>query len=340
MYLGIEIGGTKLQLGLGAGDGRILALERLAVPPDGRRADAIRDQLRRGFETLSRRAGGTVTAVGIGFGGPVDADRGIVRRSHQVPGWDDFPLADWARRIFGVGPVAVQNDADTAALAEARFGAGVGCSPVVYVTIGSGIGGGLVIDGRIYRGSGAGALEIGHLWTDLGPPGPETIEPGQPVEPAASRRATVEQVASGWSIAARARAALRRRRIEGAAAASPLADLLGPGTPEDAGLTTEQVAAAARLGDPIASSVLAEATGALGAALAGVVTLLAPRRIILGGGVSLIGDDLWFAPIRRALDHRVFAPFRGTFDVVPAALGEEVVVQGALALARDVAPQA
>ena len=101
--------------------------------------------------------------MGVGFGGPVDAARGRTQTSYQVEGWTDFPLADWLSENLGVPAVVVQNDADTAGLAEARFGAGKGCSPLLYLTIGSGIGGALILDGQIYRGGGLGAVEIGHL---------------------------------------------------------------------------------------------------------------------------------------------------------------------------------
>ena len=111
-----------------------------------------------------------------------------------------------------------------------------------------------------------------------------------------------------------------------------MAELAG-GDPEK--VTGAIVAQAAALGDAQAQIVLGKATRAMGRGLAHAVTLLAPRRIILGGGVSLMREDLWLDPIREELGRRAFAPFRGTFDVVPAALGEEVVVHGALALARD-----
>ncbi|MBX6312412.1 MAG: ROK family protein, partial [Isosphaeraceae bacterium] len=164
--LGIEIGGTKLQLGLGAGDGQITALRRLKVDPAAG-AQGILSQIADALGPLLESVGVSpmeIPAVGIGFGGPVDADRGIVTKSHQIAGWEGFRLADWVRETLHIRCVAIRNDADTAALAEARFGAGVGRSPILYVTIGSGIGGGLVIEGAIYRGSGGGAIEIGHLW--------------------------------------------------------------------------------------------------------------------------------------------------------------------------------
>jgi glucokinase len=303
-FVGIEIGGTKLQLALGPGDGTITALERRLIRPEAG-AKGLLDQILEAYdELIARRPGHETnpTAIGIGFGGPVDVDRGVILRSHQVEGWDGFDLADWCRTSLNVPLVAIQNDADTAGLGEARFGAGRGLSPIFYVTIGSGIGGGLVIDGRIYRGSGLGAAEIGHLWID---------EPGSP-----PRR--LEDIASGWSIGRAGR------------------EVLGEGSAVD----TPLVAQAAAAGDPRASAILATATRSLGRALAHMATLLAPRRIILGGGVSLLGEDAWFRPIREELDARVFPPFRGSFDVVPALLGEAVVLHGALALARDLDDQA
>lgn len=316
--LGIEIGGTKLQLGIGPGDGTMNRLVRRRVDPAGG-AEAIRAQIAEAFRSLDAE----VSAVGIGFGGPVDADRGVVITSHQIAGWDHFPLADWVREALGVPRVAIQNDADTAALGEARFGAGRGVSPVLYVNSGSGIGGGLILDGKIYRGSGAGAVEIGHLW----------LEEPDPARPGDHRVRTLEQIASGWGIASVAREWASRVSIDGAEA--DRAFLLAGQEPGE--ITTEIVAQAARLyprGE--AARILGTAALAMGRALAFAVTLLAPRRIILGGGVALIEDALWLEPIRHALDERVFPPFRGAYDVVPAALGEDVVVHGALALARDV----
>ena len=100
--------------------------------------------------------------VGIGFGGPVDDATRTVIKSHQIEGWDNFPLADWVSDVVGL-PAVLGNDADVAGLAEALHGAGKGLSPIFYITIGSGIGGGFIIDGEIYRGVGRGAAEIGHL---------------------------------------------------------------------------------------------------------------------------------------------------------------------------------
>lgn len=317
LLLGVEIGGTKLQVGLGHGDGSILQLRRASIRPDAG-APAILEQVveeaDRACWTLDLRRE-AIEAVGVGFGGPVDAERGLTTTSHHVPGWDGFPLADWFRKAFGVEAAAVENDADTAGLGEARFGAGKGRDPLLYVTIGSGVGGGLILGGRIHRGLGLGAAEVGHLWVT---PPDDSGRGGQ----------TVEQASSGWSIGREARRAVSERRP----GSETLADLVD-GDPEQ--VTAEVVAMAAGLGDAASKAILDQAARSLAAGLAHAVTLIGPGRVILGGGVSLIGEELWFEPIRRRLDRLAFPPFRGAFDLVPAALGEAVVVQGALALARD-----
>ncbi|HQU44600.1 MAG TPA: ROK family protein, partial [Pirellulales bacterium] len=152
--MGIEIGGTKLQLGIGPGDSPTLAeMRRLDVTP-ANGAAGIRDQIARAGGELVKKH--RVKRVGYGFGGPVDAARGRVIKSHHVEGWDDFPLAAWTKDTLGV-PAVLGNDADLAGLAEARFGAAKGKSPVFYVTVGTGIGGGLVIDGKSYHGHGPAA---------------------------------------------------------------------------------------------------------------------------------------------------------------------------------------
>ncbi len=302
MFLGIEIGGTKLQLGLGRGDGHIRALWRGAVnPAEG--SEGIRKQIVSAVPELLAKANtdrGLLRGVGIGFGGPTDDRSNTVIKSHQIDGWDGFPLADWVSDLVGV-PAVLCNDADVAGLAEALFGAGRGLSPIFYITVGTGIGGGLIIDGQIYRGVGRGAAEIGHY---------VVVERGDD-EP----DLTVERVASGRAIQYHA-------NKEG---------LFADGAPR----TVQTVAALARNNDFKACRIFSMATDALAMAIAPMITLLCPARVVIGGGVSLIGEGLFFNPIREKVALRTFAPFAGLTDIVPAALGEEVVVHGALALARQ-----
>ncbi|MSU77483.1 MAG: ROK family protein [Gemmataceae bacterium] len=317
MYLGIEIGGTKLQLGLGDGAGSLHALWRgTVVPGDG--ADGIRRQIEHAIPELlanANRARGEIRGVGIGFGGPVDDATRSVIKSHQIQGWDGFPLADWIGEITGV-PAVIGNDADVAGLAEALFGAGRGLSPIFYITIGSGIGGGLIVDGEIYRGIGRGAAEIGHLLV-------KTYFVHDTANSFETAPVTLEQLASGWGIAESARTALAND--------TTIKSLVRSDSP----FTTKLIVDAAEQGDAFSQSILKDAFDHLADALVHVITLLCPQRIVIGGGVSLIGERLLFKPLRRIVAERVFKPFANCYDIVPAALGEEVVLHGALALARQ-----
>lgn len=304
MYLGIEIGGTKLQLGVGSGDGRLAELRKFEVERTAG-AQGILNRIDSAAAELLQRF--PCAAIGVGFGGPVDVAAGRVLKSHQIAGWDDFPLVAWCRDRFAL-PCVLGNDADAAALAEARFGAGRGCDPVFYVTIGTGIGGGFVQHGNLYHGHGPAVAEIGHL---------------RPSTTAVDADDTVEAIASGLAIE-RAAASLR--------AAPPFASA----TCEK--LTARELAAAAQTGHVPSRQILDRAVAALGWAVAQTVTLLAPQRVIVGGGVALTGEELFYAPLRRAVDQFVFPPLRGTFLIVPPALGEAMVVHGALATARDAHP--
>jgi len=315
MYLGIEIGGTKLQLALGRGDGALAALWRGAVEP-ARGADGIRRQIVQAVPDLLQRAGlgrDELRGVAVGFGGPVDDTTRTVIKSHQIAGWDNFPLANWVGDLLGL-PAVLGNDADVAGLGEATFGAGKGCSPVFYITLGSGIGGGLIVDGKIYRGAGKGAAEIGHLRIGL-------VREGQ------VRYLPLEQIASGWAIQEWARQEMARSRA--------LHELWRSVQGDTPALTAEHVARAARAGQESAWAVLYLAWDALAEAICHVIALTAPRRIVIGGGVALMGEDLLFGPLRKLVAERVFKPFAADYAIVPAALGEEMVLHGALALARQ-----
>jgi glucokinase len=314
-YLGIEIGGTKLQLGVGPGDGTLSGIWRGWVDAAAG-SKGIRHQLSAAVPELLGKAGierSHLLGVGIGFGGPVDDGTQTIIKSHQIVGWDNFPLSAWITDLLGL-PAVVGNDADVAGMAEAHFGAGMGVSPVFYITIGSGIGGGLILDGEIYRGCGQGAAEIGHLRV--------------PVEGKAGiRYYPLERIASGWAIQEWARHEAARDKGGWEA-------LLRQVDGEVERLTARDVAEAALLGDDLSWAVLYRAWESLAEAICHVIALVCPRRIIIGGGVSLMGERILFAPLRELVAERVFRPFADLYQIVPAALGEDVVVHGALALAR------
>lgn len=317
MYLGIEIGGTKLQLGLGRGDGALVGLWRGFVQREAG-GEGIRQQIITALPQLLIQAHverPQLRGIGIGFGGPVDDAARSVIKSHQIAGWDNFPLADWIEDMLGL-PTVLGNDADVAGLAEALFGAGKGLSPIFYITIGSGIGGGLINNGQIYRGCGRGAAEVGHLrvWANVNAEIMDAVP--------------LETVASGWAIQEKAREFALRN-----ADRDLLIVKLAGGDPR--AITVQHLGQAAQLGDTIPYRLLDLPLDYLADALCHVIALLCPRRIVIGGGVSLLGEELLFRPLRRLVSQRVFAPFADCYEIEPAALGEEVVVHGALALARQ-----
>src|SRR5262249_49862843 len=143
VFLGIEIGGTKLQLVLGGADAKILRRQRCTVDKS-RGSEGIRDQI--GDHLPALIGSDPIEAVGGGFGGPVDWRTGRICCSHQIEGWLDFELGSWLADLVKV-PVRIDNDANTACLGEAMLGAGAGKNPVFYTTLGSGVGGGLVVNG-------------------------------------------------------------------------------------------------------------------------------------------------------------------------------------------------
>jgi len=296
--VGIEIGGTKLQIVVGTDRGRILDRFRFDVnPEDG--AAAIRRQIEITVGHL--RSKQTQSAVAVGFGGPVDWRTGRICCSHHVEGWSGFPFAAWLRERFRL-PVVVDNDANVAALAESRLGAGDGANPVFYVTLGSGVGGGLVVDGRIYHGATPGEAEIGHVRLDRS-------------------GATVESRCAGWAV---------DRKVRSVKAAQPhglLARLVGQETCGEA----RHLKAAIEQGDASANDILRETASDLAFALSHVVHLFHPEVIVLGGGLSLIGEPLRKA-VLAALPPHVMAAFQPGPDVRLALLREDAVPIGALVL--------
>ncbi len=297
--LGIEIGGTKLQLVAGDASGRIT--ERLRFSVDrASGGEGIRQRIAEALPALIRTH--APAAIGVGFGGPVDWQTGQICCSHQIAGWHDFGLGEWLRSRSGL-PVFVDNDANVAALGEAVHGAGRGRNSVFWINMGSGVGGGLVADGRLYHGAKPGEAEIGHLRLD--------------------RSGTIlEERCSGWAVDRRLRTAIA------ANPAGPLAHLAGGATSGEARF----LAAAVGEGDTAAQGILAEVADDLAFALSHVVQLFHPQVIVVGGGLSLVGEPLR-AAIASALPRYVMDSFQPGPDIRLAGLGEDSVPIGALTLA-------
>ncbi len=311
ILLALDYGGTKLSAGItGWGERTWLALERIPSPVDN---DAHYDQTT--MLAMARRllAGRVPSAVGVSFGGPVDARQGRVILSHHVPGWEDTPLREKLQTAFGA-PASVDNDANVAALGEYRFGAGIGCASLLYVTVSTGVGGGWVLDGKIYSGADGMAGEIGHTVVD--PNGPVCI---------CGRRGCVEVMACGRAIAREARA-----RLQAEPNAGPVLRALTGG--ERDAVTGERVARAAKEGDELAQAVMDQAARALGRGIGTAITLMNPERVVIGGGVSKSGER-WLATVRAAARENSLPQMR--VDIMTAGLGDDAPLWGAVALAES-----
>lgn len=319
LALGVEIGGTKLQLALGDPEGEILSSRR-AQAEAKRGAPGVLEWLEREVPPLFRNAQafeGNVYGIGVGFGGPVDSSTGKVIASHQVEGWDGLELKRWFEEKFGL-PTVVANDANAAGWAEYCCGVGRGTRNFFYMNIGSGIGGALIIDGRLYDGQSFGAGEIGHIY----------VSDWRAESAGAMEK--LENLCSGWSIEKRLRA--------------------GPNPPPDTPLgrlcngkaetiTCAMLGEAAQRGDDLARQEIERVAESVGVALVNVINLFHPERIALGGGVSLMGEAL-LEPIQDYVERHVFEPFRNHYAIVPCELEEAVVVVGALLLASGCPKQA
>jgi glucokinase len=254
-----------------------------------------------------------VIRIGCGFGGPVDADSGVVLLSHRLPGWENVPLASLLEERLGAQTL-VDNDARIAALGEARFGAGRGERNLAYVHLGTGLGGGLVIDGRLYHGATTTAGEIGHLLVTEDGPLCSCGKPGH-----------LEAYASATSIVQRALTLAPQLAPDG-----PLLQRLDRGEQPTPTLIFE----AARDGDPAAQLVTGEAVRYLGMALANLVTTLNPGVVVVGGRVAEAGP-LLFEPLRSLVRRYAMAVPARAVRIVPTALGSDGIAVGAIALALD-----
>jgi glucokinase len=301
LFVGIEIGGTKLQLVTGDKTGKILERRKLNIEAKAG-GQGIRNQIANGLPELL--GGRKPHAVGVGFGGPVDWKTGKICRSHQIEGWADFDFAAWFRQLIDV-PVFVDNDANVAALGEARHGAGVGYNPAFYVTLGSGVGGGFVVNGDLYHGGSPGEAEIGHIRLDR-------------------NGTTVESRCSGWAVDARIRDLAKKQPT------SRLAQKLN-GEP---GGEAKCLAAALHEEDQFASKIVEETADDLALGLSHVVHLIHPTIIVIGGGLSLVGEPFRVA-VQNALRRFVMEAFGSGPIIKLAALQEDAVPVGALELARD-----
>ena len=310
ILLALDYGGTKLAAAMaGVGERTWRALERSVSPPikDARYEYAAMLAMARKLLGDQKPA-----AIGVSFGGPVDAPNGRVILSHNVEGWEEMPLRDRLQADLGA-PASVDNDANVAALGEYAFGAGQGVASLLYVTVSTGVGGGWVIDGKIFSGADGMAGEIGH-----------TICEPQGALCVCGRHGCVEAMACGTAIARDARERLHAESNRGAALRSLVNDDISK-------VTGALVAQAANLGDELAIQIMDQAAHALGFGIGTAITLLNPELVVVGGGVSKSGERYW-RELRASARANTLPHMR--VEIVPAKLGDDAPLWGAVALAE------
>jgi len=318
LLVGVDIGGTKTAVLLSSQPPKVLSRQEFPTRPAEGPTRAI-ELIKSGVRDLLAAQGAdesSLERIGISCGGPLDPDRGIIQSPPNLPTWDDVPIKAILEREFHA-ECLIENDANAGAVAEYRFGAGVGSKNMVFLTMGTGLGGGIIANGRLYRGTNDFAGEVGHIrLTRTGPVG-------------YNKRGSAEGWASGGGMAQVAplavAAALKKKRR------TSLAKLFRSG----AAITAKDVAMAARQGDAVALEILKSTGERLGEVLAILVDLLNPDRIVIGGLAMRLGD-LLLEPARQVIRREALEVPARTCQVVPAALDERIGDVAALCVAMGI----
>lgn len=304
MYIGVDIGGTKCAVTKAASDGTLL--QKVAFPTAGRE------------ETLAKllhqvRELGPAEAIGISCGGPLDSRRGLILSPPNLPGWDRVDIVAQLEAATGI-KAYLQNDANACALAEWRYGAGVGTEHMVFLTFGTGLGAGLILNGRLYAGANGNAGEVGHLrMASHGPVG-------------YGKRGSLEGFCSGGGLAQLGRTKALELLQQGKTPS------FCPTYQDLPGITAKLLAQCARQGQADALEVYGLCGAYLGRGLAALVDLLNPQLIVLGSIYSraeaLLKDAMWEVLQQECLPQSLRAT-----RIVPAKLGEQLGDYAAIAVA-------
>jgi glucokinase len=309
LIAGIDIGGTKIAIALATSGCEIVS--QMSFPTqvaDG--AQQILERTLGHLEKLVEQQAAHLSKIGIGCAGPLDTVRGVTLSPPNLPGWDEFPIVGIVRERMKV-PVVFDNDANAAALAEHRFGAGRGLENLVYLTISTGVGGGIICSGKLVHGRTGNAGEIGHIMVM-----PDGLKCG------CGARGCLEAVCSGTGIARRFAEKIER------GANSELLNKVRSGEQ----ITAKHIAEAAAEGDRLAGDVWEETIHYLSIGIGNVIVMFEPEAVILGGGVSMTGEQL-FRPLRRKIHEQIKIFPTENIQIVHAGLGAESGIYGALALA-------
>lgn len=304
--LSIDVGGTKILTAL-VSEGRVLLRDYGPTCADEGTEGLVR-RIAATARALEEQGGPKAqpVAAAAAIAGIIDTSRGVVTTSPNIPFIKDAPLRDMLQRVLGMKTVLL-NDATAAAFGEHRAGAGRGTRNMMFITVSTGIGGGAIINGELYQGSSGAALEAGHM----------VIEAGGPLC-ACGNRGCLETLASGTAIARYAREAIANGR------ASTIPENCGGID----GISAEGVARAADGGDHLAQEVISRAAAYLGIGLLNLVHIFNPDMIVIGGGVSLMGERL-LGPAREVVNSQAFRLPRQAVRILPAMLGVDAGIIGA-----------
>lgn len=290
--VGLDIGGTKFAVVEGTAAGEILARTQHPTETEAgfertfaRLCTAVEATL-----TAAHAAERRASALSVSIGGPLDIERGIIYSPPNLPGWDNIPLKDLLRQRFDL-PVYVEHDGNAGALAEWRFGAGIGARNLIFLTMGTGLGGGIILNGAIYRGTTDLAGEVGHM----------RIAPDGPL--AYGKRGSWEGYCAGPTFAILAREMFPQRW--------------------GAGVTTPEIVSLALARDADALRVVERVAGYLGQGLAILADILNPEVIVIGSMAVRLGEVL-LEPARRAMREEALPGTYAACRVLPAALGERI----------------
>ena len=305
--IGVDLGGTKISTAISTIEGNILA--NVVLPTKAEEGEAA--VLGRIVQSIDEVIVGSSTsideieAIGIGSPGPLDAKKGIIITTPNLP-FKNYNLVQPLKEKYNI-PVYLDNDANAAAIGEYMFGAGKGKNSIVYFTVSTGVGGGAVLDGKVYRGHTSNALEIGHTTVD--PNGPRCN---------CGNLGCLEAMSSGTAIAKKGKEAVSTN--------------VETSLKKHDTVTSYEVFKEAEAGDEVAKDIIDNALTYLGIGVANAIATFDPEMIIIGGGVSKAGDIV-FDTVKKVVNKRCFKSMAESCEIVPAGLGSDAGVVGAVALA-------
>ncbi|MFA5160422.1 MAG: ROK family protein [Candidatus Omnitrophota bacterium] len=309
--IGIDIGGTKISMVLGTSSGKVLACREIPTQTGANTKSCIKE-LVSNLYGLVQTAGipkKKILGIGVGIPGAVNARKGLVPRSPNLPGWNNLPLVKVLSKATGL-PVRLGNDANAAALGESLFGAGKNSRNFIYITVSTGIGGGIIIDGKLYEGSGFVAGEIGHM---------SIVPEGRKCN--CGQKGCLEAYASGTAIGNFVRERMTRNNTT-----------IWKFLPGDKRFNARQVGMAAREGDKLSIEAYRQAGYYFGIGIANLLNIINPEKVVIGGGVLKSAHKIfWETMIKSTKQHAWPEAFR-TVKIVRSQLKGHVGDFGALAL--------